>query len=101
MASTGSDTNSEAAATGVLADYYRAFSTLEVQAVLPHFHEPSLFIGPQGVFAASTSALVEAVFTPAMSAEVDAANTPWGPINSDGSWKWGKTAWTSRVLKAL
>jgi ketosteroid isomerase-like protein len=66
MVSSSSDTNSEAAATRVLAEYYRAFSTLEVQAVLPYFHEPSLFIGPQGVFAASTSALVETVFTPAM-----------------------------------
>jgi hypothetical protein len=66
MVSTGSDTNSGAAATRVLTEYYRAFSTLEVQAVLPYFHEPSLFIGPQGVFAASTSAFVEAGFTPAM-----------------------------------
>ena len=63
MASTSSDTNGEEAATRVLADYYSAFSTLEVRAVLPYFHEPSLFIGPQGVFAASSTALVEAVVT--------------------------------------
>jgi len=50
----------------VLADYYRAFSTLDVRTVLPYFHEPALFIGPQGVFAASTPALVEAAFTPTM-----------------------------------
>lgn len=66
MVPSSSDSSSGAAATRVLAEYYRAFSTLEVQAILPYFHEPSLLIGPQGVFAASTSALVEAVFIPAM-----------------------------------
>jgi uncharacterized NTF2-like protein DUF6841 len=50
----------------VLADYYSAFSTLEVQAVLPFFHEPSLLIGPQGVFAAATHALLATAFTPAL-----------------------------------
>ncbi|HLY18415.1 MAG TPA: nuclear transport factor 2 family protein [Bryobacteraceae bacterium] len=49
-----------------LADYYRAFSTLEVQAVWPYFHEPSLLISPQGVFAVTTFATLAAVFTPAM-----------------------------------
>jgi ketosteroid isomerase-like protein len=53
-------------ASTVLADYYRAFSSLDVKAVLPYFHEPALFIGPQGVYAASTPALVEAALTPAM-----------------------------------
>jgi len=56
------------AALRTLADYYSAFSTLEIQAVLPFFHEPSLLISPQGVFAAPTFAAVAAVFTPTMEA---------------------------------
>ena len=50
----------------VLAEYYTAFSTLQVQAVLPYFHEPSLFISPQGVFAAPTLSEVTTVFAGAM-----------------------------------
>jgi ketosteroid isomerase-like protein len=49
-----------------LADYYRAFSTLEVQAVFPYFHEPSLLISPQGVFATPTFAALASIFTPVM-----------------------------------
>src|SRR5215467_12028790 len=54
------------AALRTLADYYSAFSTLEVQAVLPYFHEPSMLISPQGVFAAATFAALATVFAPAM-----------------------------------
>jgi hypothetical protein len=54
------------AALRTLADYYRAFSTLEVQAVWPYFHEPSLLISPQGVFAVPTFAALATVFTPTM-----------------------------------
>ena|ERR1700729_2671653 len=54
------------AALRTLADYYRAFSTLEVQAVWPYFHQPSMLIGPQGVFAAPTFAALATVFTPMM-----------------------------------
>lgn len=43
------------AALRTLADSYRAFSTLEVQAVLVYFHEPSLLISPKGVIAAPMS----------------------------------------------
>jgi hypothetical protein len=50
----------------VLNEYYSAFSTLKVEAVLPYFHEPSLLIGPQGPFAATTHALLATAFTPAM-----------------------------------
>jgi hypothetical protein len=50
----------------MLTDYYRAFSTLDVQAVLPYFHEPSLLISPQGVLSAPTLAVLAGVFTPAM-----------------------------------
>ena len=52
--------------TAVLADYYRAFSTLEIQAILPYFHEPCLMESLQGVFAAPTYAELEAAFTPAI-----------------------------------
>ena len=50
----------------VLTDYYTAFSTLDVQAFLPHYHEPSLLIGPQGVLAAPTRAVVATAFAPAI-----------------------------------
>jgi len=56
----------QAAALRTLDGYYRAFSTLEVQAVLPYFHEPSLLISPQRVLAAPTLAVLAGVFTPAM-----------------------------------
>jgi ketosteroid isomerase-like protein len=54
------------AALRTLADYYRAFSTLDVQAVWPYFHEPSLLISPQGVFPVPTFAALATVFTPTM-----------------------------------
>ena len=59
-------TTDEAAVTRVLADYYSAFSTLEIQAILPYFHEPSMLIGPEGLLAAPTSAVLAAALTPAM-----------------------------------
>lgn len=52
----------EDAALQMLAEYYRAFSTLDVPAVLPYFHEPSLLISPQGAFATSTFAEVANIF---------------------------------------
>jgi hypothetical protein len=58
--------NEELAVLRVLADYYVAFSTLDVQAFLPFFHEPSLLIGPQAVFAAPTHAVLERAFAPAV-----------------------------------
>jgi ketosteroid isomerase-like protein len=66
MLATGGAMNEETAVIRVLADYYAAFSTLDVQAVLPYFHEPSVLIGPQGVLAAPTYAVLTTVFTPAM-----------------------------------
>jgi len=66
MGSPSSDIKGEVAATQVLASYYSAFSTLEVRAILPYFHEPALLIGPQGVFAATTAAALMAAFRPAM-----------------------------------
>mgnify|MGYP001617037879 CR=1 FL=1 len=56
----------EAAVTRVLADYYSAFSTLNLEATLPYFHEPCLFIGPQGVGAVTTSAGLAGIIAPAM-----------------------------------
>src|SRR5580704_12067212 len=55
-----------AAVTQVLADYYRAFSTLDAQAVLPYFHEPSQLISPAGVVPTPTRAAVAAAFRPVM-----------------------------------
>ncbi|MEO7651647.1 MAG: nuclear transport factor 2 family protein [Bryobacteraceae bacterium] len=66
MALPGSSINDEAAVVQVLTDYYTAFSTLEAQAVLPYFHEPTMLIAPQGVFAASTRALLPTAFKPTM-----------------------------------
>lgn len=31
-----------------LSDYYQAFSTLDMQVILPYFHEPSMLVGPRG-----------------------------------------------------
>jgi ketosteroid isomerase-like protein len=66
MTATGDAMNEETVVTRVLADYYDAFSTLEVHAVLPYFHEPSVLIGPQGVFAAPTYAVLTTAFTAAI-----------------------------------
>ena len=50
----------------VLTEYFAAFSTLNVQAFLPYFHEPSLLIGPQGIIAAPTRAVLASAFAPAI-----------------------------------
>jgi hypothetical protein len=50
----------------VIADYYRDFSTLNIQAILPYFNEPSLLIGPQGVIPIPNHAALAAVFGPVM-----------------------------------
>jgi ketosteroid isomerase-like protein len=72
-----------------LADYYDAFSTLDVQAVLPYFHEPSLLVSPQGVFAAPTFAVLATVVTPAMeglrSREYGRSELSVGNVNSLGA----------------
>jgi ketosteroid isomerase-like protein len=58
----------EAVVTRVLTDYYRAFSTLDVQAILPYFHEPSFIVIPQGVAAMPTHAALVAWMAPSMEA---------------------------------
>ncbi len=58
----------KAAVARVLTDYYRAFSTLDAQAVGPYFHEPSQLISPAGVMPAPTRTGVTAAFQPVMDA---------------------------------
>jgi hypothetical protein len=50
----------------VIADYYRDFSTLNIQAILRYFNEPSLLVGPQGVLPIPNHAALVAVFGPVM-----------------------------------
>jgi len=50
----------------VIADYYRDFSTLNIQAILPYFNEPSLLVDPQGVIPIPNHAALAAVFGPVM-----------------------------------
>jgi hypothetical protein len=50
----------------VIADYYRDFSTLNIQAILPYFNEPSLLVGPQGVIPIPNRTALVAVFGPVM-----------------------------------
>jgi len=45
-----------------LSEYYTAFSTLDLESIAPFFHEPSVFISPQGVLATQTSGDVKAAF---------------------------------------
>jgi ketosteroid isomerase-like protein len=56
----------EAAVTRVLTEYVSAFGTLDVQAILPYYHEPCLLVGPQGIAALPTRAAMVAAFTPVM-----------------------------------
>jgi hypothetical protein len=45
-----------------IVDYYHVFSTLDVDAIVSYFCEPSLTVAPQGVFsAASRGALAESM----------------------------------------
>jgi ketosteroid isomerase-like protein len=57
-----------AAVTQLLTDYYRAFSSLDAQAVLPCYHEPSQLISPAGVVPTPTRTAVAAAFQPVMDA---------------------------------
>jgi len=56
----------EAAVNRMLDEYYAAFSTLNIQVILPYFHQPALLIGPPGVIALPTPAAVLPIFTPVM-----------------------------------
>jgi hypothetical protein len=58
--------NNEEAVKQVFSDYYNSFSTLDVQSILPYFHQPALLIGPLGVIAIPTPAAVVPIFGPVM-----------------------------------
>ncbi len=58
--------NNEDAVKQVLSDYYNAFSTLDVQSILPYFHQPAVLLGPLGVIAVPTPAAVVPIFGPVM-----------------------------------
>ena len=48
--------------TEFLSGYYVTFSTLDLESIAPFFHEPCLFISPQGVMATPTHNEVKEVF---------------------------------------
>jgi ketosteroid isomerase-like protein len=56
----------EIAVSETLEEYYRAFSTLNIRAILPFLHEPALLIGPQGVIPLPTPSAIEPIFGPVM-----------------------------------
>ena len=47
-----------------LHEYYKAFSSLELNAIVSHFCEPCMSIGPQGVFSAANRAELASTFAP-------------------------------------
>src|SRR5690242_12519774 len=63
-------TSEQEAAVQELRGYYSAFSTRQVQAVLPYFHEPAVMIGLGGMFAAPTRSDLPTAIEPAMAALV-------------------------------
>jgi ketosteroid isomerase-like protein len=48
----------------VLHEYYKAFSSLELNAIVSHFCEPCMSIGPEGVFSAATRPELANAFAP-------------------------------------
>lgn len=58
--------NDEADVKQFLEAYYRAFSTLDLDVIVPYFHEPFLFIGPAGVFVVPDGAALADAFAPAI-----------------------------------
>lgn len=71
----------------VLSEYYAAFSTLDVEAFLPYFHEPCLLIGPEGMFPASTHAILATAFA-----------TPMKDLRARG---YGRSELSVRLTKTL
>ena len=65
--------NDQPAVVGTVLDYYAAFNTFEVPAILPYFHEPAQLIGPQGAFAATT----HDVLAPALATQLAADRAGW------------------------
>ena len=60
--------NDDASVTRMLADYYNAFSTLNIDAIKPYFHQPALIMGPPGVVAVPTSEALTAFLAPTIEA---------------------------------
>ncbi len=58
--------NDETAVRHTLSEYYRAFSTLSVQAILPFLNQPALLVGPLGVIPLPTPSAIEPIFGPVM-----------------------------------
>jgi hypothetical protein len=56
----------ETAVRQTLDEYYRAFSTLSVQAILPYLNQPALLVGPLGVIPLPTPSAIEPIFGPVM-----------------------------------
>ncbi len=56
----------ETAASQVLFDYYTAFSSLDVRAILDYFNEPCLFLGPAGAFVVPDSETLAVMLRPVM-----------------------------------
>ena len=68
--------NDQPAVIRTVLDYYAAFNTFELQAILPYFHEPSLLMGPQGAFAAPTHDVLAPLLRPPL--------TRFAPADSAG-----------------
>jgi ketosteroid isomerase-like protein len=49
-------------------EYYKTFSTLDLNAIVTHFHEPCMSVGPQGAYAAVTRAGLAQAFAPMIEA---------------------------------
>jgi len=45
-------------------EYYKAFSTLDLSAIVPYYCEPTMTIGPQGVASAATHAALTGLLAP-------------------------------------
>jgi ketosteroid isomerase-like protein len=56
----------KAGVTRLLTDYYAAFSTLNLQAILSYYLEPCLLVSARGVVAAPTHPSLAATLTPAL-----------------------------------
>jgi ketosteroid isomerase-like protein len=58
--------NNEDAIKQVIIEYYKVFSTLNVQSILRYLHRPALLIGPSGVIALPTAEAIAPIFGPVM-----------------------------------
>jgi|SRR5450631_193530 ketosteroid isomerase-like protein len=56
----------ETAVRQTLDEYYRAFSTLNIQAILRYLNQPAMLVGPLGVIPLPTPSAIEPIFGPVM-----------------------------------